>query len=87
MGKTTLLSMAAGLLRPDGCTVRIFERDVWADPVAAKALTGVLPDGMALPDRLSGREVLLYLGLPRRPSVPSCSGSRPAAVRSSSPVT
>src|SRR3954468_11844525 len=58
-GKTTSLSMAVGLLRPDGGTVRIFGRDVWADPVAAKALIGVLPDGMALPDRLSGREVLL----------------------------
>lgn len=57
--------MAVGLLRPDGGTVRIFGRDVWADPVAAKALIGVLPDGMALPDRLSGREVLLYLGLLR----------------------
>jgi ABC-2 type transport system ATP-binding protein len=64
-GKTTSLSMAVGLLRPDGGTVRIFGRDVWADPVAAKALIGVLPDGMALPDRLSGREVLLYLGLLR----------------------
>jgi energy-coupling factor transporter ATP-binding protein EcfA2 len=64
-GKTTALSMAVGLLRPDGGTIRIFGRDVWADPVAAKALIGVLPDGMALPDRLSGREVLLYLGLLR----------------------
>src|SRR6185312_12606591 len=64
-GKTTSLSMAVGLLRPDGGTVRIFGRDVWADPVAAKALIGVLPDGMALPDRLSGREILLYLGLLR----------------------
>ena len=62
-GKTTSLSMAVGLLRPDGGTVRIFGRDVWADPVAAKALIGVLPDGLALPDRLSGREILLYLGL------------------------
>jgi ABC-type multidrug transport system ATPase subunit len=42
--------MAVGLLRPDGGTVRIFGRDVWADPVAAKALIGVLPDGLALPD-------------------------------------
>jgi energy-coupling factor transporter ATP-binding protein EcfA2 len=41
-GKTTALSMAVGLLRPDGGTVRIFGRDVWADPVAAKALIGVL---------------------------------------------
>jgi ABC-2 type transport system ATP-binding protein len=64
-GKTTSLSMAVGLLRPDAGTVRIFGRDVWADPVAAKALIGVLPDGLALPDRLSGREVLLYLGLLR----------------------
>jgi ABC-2 type transport system ATP-binding protein len=64
-GKTTSLSMAVGLLRPDGGTVRIFGRDVWSDPVAAKALIGVLPDGLALPDRLTGREVLTYLGLLR----------------------
>ena len=64
-GKTTSLSMAVGLLRPDGGTVRIFGHDVWADPVGAKALIGVLPDGMALPDRLTGREILRYLGLLR----------------------
>ncbi len=64
-GKTTCLSMAAGLLRPDGGTVRIFGRDAWSDPVAAKALIGVLPDGLALPDRLTGREILRYLGLLR----------------------
>jgi ABC-2 type transport system ATP-binding protein len=64
-GKTTCLSMAVGLLRPDGGTVRIFGHDVWADPVGAKALIGVLPDGMALPDRLTGREILRYLGLLR----------------------
>jgi ABC-2 type transport system ATP-binding protein len=64
-GKTTSLSMAVGLLRPGGGTVRIFGRDVWADPVAAKALIGVLPDGLALPDRLTGREILRYLGLLR----------------------
>ena len=64
-GKTTSLSMAVGLLRPDGGTVRIFGHDVWADPVAAKALIGVLPDGLALPDRLTGREILRYLGLLR----------------------
>ena len=31
--------------------MKIFGRGVWADPVAAKALIGVLPDGMTLPDR------------------------------------
>jgi ABC-2 type transport system ATP-binding protein len=64
-GKTTSLSMAVGLLRPDGGRVRIFGHDVWADPVAAKALIGVLPDSLALPDRLTGREILRYLGLLR----------------------
>jgi ABC-2 type transport system ATP-binding protein len=64
-GKTTTLSMAVGLLRPDGGSAQIFGIDVWADPVAAKRLVGVLPDGLALPERLTGRELLNYLGLLR----------------------
>jgi len=48
-GKTTTLSMAVGLLRPDGGSARIFGIDVWADPVAAKQLVGVLPDGGPCP--------------------------------------
>ncbi|GIH68550.1 ABC transporter ATP-binding protein [Sphaerimonospora thailandensis] len=64
-GKTTTLSMAVGLLRPDGGTAQIFGADVWADPTRAKALVGVLPDGLAMPERLTGREVLTYLGLLR----------------------
>ena len=61
-GKTTSRSMAVGLLRPDAGRARIFGRDVWAGPVAARALVGVLPDGLALPERLTGRELLTYLG-------------------------
>jgi ABC-2 type transport system ATP-binding protein len=64
-GKTTTLSMAVGLLRPDGGTAQIFGADVWAAPNQAKALVGVLPDGLAMPERLTGREVLTYLGLLR----------------------
>jgi ABC-2 type transport system ATP-binding protein len=64
-GKTTSLSMAVGLLRPDAGTVTIFGVDVWADPVRAKALIGVLPDGMSMPERLTGRELLTYMGLLR----------------------
>ncbi|HEV7655035.1 MAG TPA: ABC transporter ATP-binding protein [Mycobacteriales bacterium] len=64
-GKTTALSMAVGLLRPDSGTARIFGVDVWARPAEAKALVGVLPDGLAMPERLTGREVLTYLGLLR----------------------
>jgi ABC-2 type transport system ATP-binding protein len=64
-GKTTSLSMAVGLLRPDGGTATIFGADVWADPVRAKAIIGVLPDGMSLPERLTGAELLTYMGLLR----------------------
>jgi ABC-2 type transport system ATP-binding protein len=64
-GKTTTLSMAVGLLRPDGGTARILGVDVWADPARAKALVGVLPDGMSMPERLTGAELLTYMGLLR----------------------
>jgi ABC-2 type transport system ATP-binding protein len=65
-GKTTTLSMATGLLRPDAGTAYVLGHDVWSDPVRAKALTGVLPDGLRLFDRLSGAELLRYVGLLRR---------------------
>lgn len=64
-GKTTLLSMATGLLRPDAGTARVLGVDVWADPARATALLGVLPDGLGMPERLTGEEVLTYLGLLR----------------------
>ncbi|MDG4838658.1 ABC transporter ATP-binding protein [Micromonospora sp. WMMD967] len=64
-GKTTSLSMAVGLLRPDSGRAEIFGVDVWADPVRAKELIGVLPDSLGMPERLTGREVLTYLGLLR----------------------
>jgi len=65
-GKTTTLSMATGLLRPDAGTATVLGHDVWSDPAAAKALMGVLPDGLRLFDRLSGGELLRYVGLLRR---------------------
>jgi ABC-2 type transport system ATP-binding protein len=64
-GKTTTLSMAVGLLRPDQGSVRIFGADVWENPARAKGWLGVLPDGLSLPERLTGRELLTYLGLLR----------------------
>ncbi|MDF9813812.1 ABC-2 type transport system ATP-binding protein [Streptomyces sp. SPB162] len=61
-GKTTTLSMVTGLLRPDDGTVLITGHDVWADPVAVKSRIGVLPEGLRLFERLSGRELLAYTG-------------------------
>lgn len=64
-GKTTSLAMAVGLLRPDSGTAFVHGTDVWADPIRAKAMLGVLPDGLALPERLTGGELLRYWGLLR----------------------
>ncbi|ROO52622.1 ABC-2 type transport system ATP-binding protein [Micromonospora sp. Llam0] len=64
-GKTTTLSMAVGLLRPDAGHAHVLGHDVWADPVQAKQLLGVLPDGVRLFDRLTGAELLAYHGLLR----------------------
>jgi ABC-2 type transport system ATP-binding protein len=61
-GKTTSLSMMTGLLRPDTGQVLINGHDVWADPVAAKAIIGVVPAEARLFERLSGEETLEYAG-------------------------
>lgn len=61
-GKTTTLSMITGLLLPDGGSVEVGGVDVWRDPVAVKARVGVLPEGLRLFERLSGRELLWYNG-------------------------
>ncbi|HSK25616.1 MAG TPA: ABC transporter ATP-binding protein [Jiangellales bacterium] len=72
-GKTTTLSMATGLLRPDQGTAFVLGHDVWRDPVGAKRLLGVLPDGLRLFDRLTGPELLEYVG--------RLHGLRPAVAR------
>ncbi|MFC9228546.1 ABC transporter ATP-binding protein [Streptomyces decoyicus] len=61
-GKTTTLSMVTGLLRPDAGVVEIGGHDVWQDPVSVKSRIGVLPEGLRLFERLSGRELLGYIG-------------------------
>jgi ABC-2 type transport system ATP-binding protein len=64
-GKTTTLRMATGLLRPDTGQARIDGVDVWPDPAGVKSRMGLVPDGLLLFERLSGREMLLYAGLLR----------------------
>ncbi len=61
-GKTTALSMAVGLLRPDAGRSQVFGADVWPDGVRAKPMMGVLPADLALPEHLTGRELLTFLG-------------------------
>jgi ABC-2 type transport system ATP-binding protein len=62
-GKTTTLSMATGLLKPDGGTVRVHGHDLWASPTEVKRQLGVLPDGVRLFDRLTGAQLITYAGL------------------------
>ena len=54
-GKTTSLSMMTGLLRPDSGQILINGLDVWADPRAAKAIIGVVPDQARLFERVERR--------------------------------
>src|ERR1700733_2090752 len=61
-GKTTSLSMMTGLLRPDSGQVVIKGLDVWGNPVAAKAVIGVVTAEARLFERLSGAEMLEYAG-------------------------
>ncbi|WLQ06534.1 ABC transporter ATP-binding protein [Arthrobacter oryzae] len=64
-GKTTTLSMATGLLRPDFGTALVHGTDVWARPLEAKKLMGILTDGVRLFDRLTGEQLVSYAGLLR----------------------
>jgi ABC-2 type transport system ATP-binding protein len=64
-GKTTTIRMIVGLLRPDGGTVQVDGIDVWPNPLEAKRRLGVLPDDLRLFERLTGIELLVYLGLLR----------------------
>ncbi|WP_062380032.1 ABC transporter ATP-binding protein [Demequina pelophila] len=61
-GKTTTLSMATGLLRPDAGSVGVLGINLWSRPAEAKALLGVLPDGLHTFDRLTGAELISYAG-------------------------
>lgn len=61
-GKTTMLSMATGLLRPTKGSAWIAGANVWDEPLEAKKAMGLLADGLPIFDRLSGRELLTYVG-------------------------
>ena len=64
-GKTTTLSMITGLLRPTAGSILVHNIDVWAKPIEAKRMIGVLPDRLRLFDRLTGSQLLYYSGVLR----------------------
>jgi len=61
-GKSTTIKCLTGLLRPTSGTFRILDADPLADPVGVKRKIGVVPEDLALFDRLSGAETLDFIG-------------------------
>jgi ABC-2 type transport system ATP-binding protein len=61
-GKTTTIRMMMGLLEPSRGTVRLGGHDVRTAPEAAKAIAGYLPDRPYLYEKLTGIELLEFVG-------------------------
>lgn len=61
-GKTTTIKMIVGLLQPTSGMVRVAGYDVQAQPLKAKAANGYVPDTPNLYPKLSGRELLHFVG-------------------------
>jgi sodium transport system ATP-binding protein len=61
-GKTTSLRMIYGLMRPDSGRIEVDGHDAVANPLAAQARMGVLPDLSGLYPRLTVREHIRYFG-------------------------
>lgn len=61
-GKSTTIKCLTGLLRPTGGTFRILDLDPIANPIAVKRQVGVVPEDLALFDRLTGAETLSFVG-------------------------
>src|SRR6201996_8373906 len=60
-GKTTTMRMLLGLVRPDAGAVKLFGRDVWTDPLAARAGVAGIIEEPRLYTYLSGRTNLRLL--------------------------
>ena len=55
-GKSTTIDMLLDLVRPTDGSVTVLGRDATTDSVAVRKRTGVLPEGFAVYDRLTGRQ-------------------------------
>jgi ABC-2 type transport system ATP-binding protein len=61
-GKTTTISLACGLLKPDGGDILVDGKSFWDSPQSARRMMGVVPQDLALYEELSGRENLEFWG-------------------------
>jgi len=60
-GKSTTLKCLTGLLRPSAGEMRILGLNPLDDPLGVKRQVGVLPEDLALFDRLTGTETLAFV--------------------------
>jgi ABC-2 type transport system ATP-binding protein len=60
-GKSTTIKCLTGLLRPSAGSMRILGIDPLADAVGVKRLVGVVPEDLALFDRLTAEETLNFI--------------------------
>ena len=60
-GKSTTIKCLTGLLKPTAGTMRILLTDPIADPVSVKRRIGVVPEDLALFDRLTAAETLNFV--------------------------
>src|SRR5499427_7386663 len=61
-GKSTTIKMLTGLLRPSSGRIHILGMDLAVNSVSIKARIGVVPEGLALFERLSGAQLLTFVG-------------------------
>jgi len=61
-GKSTTIKCLTGLIRPTSGSIRILGIDPTVDAVAIKRKLGVVPEDLALFDRLTGMETLAFVG-------------------------
>src|SRR4051795_8022030 len=60
-GKSTTIKCLTGLLRPTAGTMSILGMDPLSDAVAVKRRIGVVPEDLALFDRLTAQETLTFV--------------------------
>jgi ABC-2 type transport system ATP-binding protein len=61
-GKTTAIKMIVGLLQPTSGSVKVGGFDIVRQPIQAKAICGYVPDEPNLYAKLTGRELLRFVG-------------------------
>jgi len=61
-GKTTTIRMMTGVLKPSKGNIKIFDHDVWKNPIPIKQITGNVPEEANAYLELTGWQNLIFIG-------------------------